>query len=59
MNQLKTANYVAVGRKTNAYPLDGKFLTECFVYKATVKNNNFEQPRDVYWTNRKLIQDGI
>ena len=35
-NQLKIANYVTVGKKKNSCPLDGKCLTKCVVYKATV-----------------------
>ena len=30
------ANYVTVGKKNNSCPLDGKCLTKCVVYKATV-----------------------
>ena len=36
MKELKIANYVFVGKKKNSCPLDGKCLTKCVVYKATV-----------------------
>ena len=34
-NQLKIANYVTIGKK-NSCPLNGKCLTKCVVYKATL-----------------------
>ena len=54
-NQLKIANYVSVGKKSSC-PRDGKGLTKCVLYKATVAETASNN-QEVYIGHRKRIQD--
>ena len=51
--QLKIANYVTVGKKTLTHLTANASLN--VLYKSNSNRNNFEQPRNVYRTNRKRI----